>query len=319
MKKSFLIITTIAVCFMYSCKKDINNRVTNVTYELDSVRLENLDANDSVTSFFTIPIGETFYDTFISQNSYPSSDAAGFYMDTDSLIYLNHPEFFDLTRSVVFNKIPVYYRKFYPYGSFAQDGYNKRDVSYHYDLSNRLNSIYSVTKHHNAVPNFADSDYVYKSSLTFNYTNNNLTTISEDFIRYNFHRYDLGYDSIIQPTNNTSGTFFYDSNYENQKDMIGIDLNDLVLNYIIGASYYDDLYFGHLISILNNRLSYQTKSASLLERYNFRSYFGNQNDYLGNLEYTFDATKNNRVNTMKIISTINGTESKTRYTFYYKN
>jgi len=306
----------IATCVILSCKKEVSNRITNVTYELDSVKIENLGANDSVTSYFTIPIGEAFYDTIMSQNGYPSSDGSGFYSDNDSLIFLNHPEFFDLTRAVVYNKTLVYYQKFYPYGSFAQDGFDKRDVSYHYDISNRLSTIQSVVKHHNAVPNFTDSDFVYKSRLTFNYTNNNLTTISEDFIRYNFHSYDLGYDSIIQPTNNSAGTFFYDSNYENQKDMISIDLNDLVFNSIIGASYYDDLYFGHLISILNNRLSYHTRSTSLLERFNFKTYFGSQNNYTGDIEYTFEASKNNRVKTMKISSDLLG---KTSYTFYYKD
>lgn len=317
MQKYSIAILLILFLIISGCKKD-NQRIATPTYQLDSVKLEFLDTSGAISTYVTIPVTQAFLDTFISQNNYPGSDYAGFYVSNDSVIYVNHPEFYDLSRAILYNKRPFECHNFKPYGSFAQDGYDRQDIYFNYDATGKLNTMNYLLKYHTAYPNFSDSDYLLKRQLNFYYAGNNLTDVTDNAIRYNYHQYDTGYDSIIYPANNV-GTFSYSSNLTNQNNMIGIDLNDLIFNDIIGANMNDGLNFGYFIFILHQRLSYNIKCTSLIEHFQYKVYYQYFNQYItynNNVQYTFDTTKNNRVIKMSITD-LSGAGKQ--YTFYYKD
>lgn len=313
MRKDFVFILLFAVSIISGCKKD-NNRIATPTYQLDSIKIENIDTGGAISPYFTIPVSQSSFDSFISQYSYPNIYGTGYYINNDSIIYVNHPEFYDLNRAMIYNKQPISRHLYTPNGSFSQYGYEKQDINYTYDASVKLNSINYLIKHHVANPYGGDSDYVHKRQLNFTYSNNTLTGITENATRSIYHLYDSGYDSIIYPVNNI-GTFMYSSNFANQIDMIGIDLNDLIFKDIID----DNTNLGNLIFIANQRLSYHAKSSLLIEHFEFKEYIESFNQYLRNtytVQYTFDSSRNNRVSTMSVRRDAG---YGTLYTFYYRD
>lgn len=317
MHKQYIFIIVILVYFISGCNKE-NNKIATPTYQLDSVKIEYMATSGTISTTITVPISQAFLDTFMSQNTYQGIGYTGFYVSNDSVIYVNHPEFYDLTRAILYNKHPFTFHNFKPYGSFAQDGYDQQDIYFNYDVSGKLNTMNYLLKYHTAYPGISDSDYLHKRQLNYYYSGNNLTTITDNAVRYNYHTYDTGYDSIIYPANNV-GTFTFTSSLSNQKDMIGIDLNDIILNDVIGASLGDGINFSYFIFILHQRLSYNIKCTSLIEQFQNKDYYQFFNQYItynNNVQYTFDATKNNRVTKMSI--TDNSGAGKL-YTFFYRD
>ncbi|MBK6275694.1 MAG: hypothetical protein IPF58_13790 [Saprospirales bacterium] len=63
MKNAILLFIS-TVISLFSCKKE-NNRIGNATYQLDSVRIESLDANDSDQVNFTFHVSTSIIDTFL--------------------------------------------------------------------------------------------------------------------------------------------------------------------------------------------------------------------------------------------------------------
>ncbi len=316
MKKSILIITAIATCFLFGCEKETNNRIANTTYELDSVRIEELDMNDSSLGFATFPLRSTYIDTLIGDkhSTEELNFLPGFYTNEDSLVYVYHPEYFDLCKAIVIDKTPVSFLKFNPVGSYAQDGFYKVESFLNYQ-NNQLNNNNTIDHTHFGPPNSGDS-YIERNN-NFNYTNNNLKSILNKRIDYSYSAYyNINYDSVIYP-DLTLADFYYTSNIINQKNMIGIDLNDIILNNIIGPSDYTLRYY-YQVLIFGNRITYHTNCSFLIEKLRFTV----TDLWLPNTEsnftirYTFDANKNNRISTMKIKDDLAGSKL---YTFYYKN
>lgn len=299
------------------CKKD--NNPDNTTYQLDSVKIENLDENDSILDSHSYPISSSFIDTIIGNKNDPQelNFYPGFYTKGDSLNYVNHPEFFDLVKSVIINKSPVSLLLFNPVGSFAQDGYSKKEISYNY-VSNRIENIFSKYRSHNPYSN----DWFIEERQDFIYTNNNLSSIHTKRLDYSYDVYPNTYYDSITYQDTVSADYYYTSNLPNQKNLIGIDLNNIIFNSNLpnttkGFTPYD------FLLILNSRLSYNTNCSSLIEKVRFTyspflSGYPNM-DLITTIHYTFDATKNNRVNTMKISTNFPGSTGSTLYTFYYKN
>ncbi|MBP6660688.1 MAG: hypothetical protein KA174_08380 [Chitinophagales bacterium] len=314
MKNAILLFIS-TVISLFSCKKE-NNRIGNITYQLDSVRIEGLDANDSSIGFNTFPLRASFIDTIIGDkhSTEELNFLPGFYTNEDSLIYVYHPEFFDLYKAVTINKVPISILKFNPVGGYAQYGFYKAESFLNYQ-NNQLNNINIKEHEHIGSPN--TSDKYTEMNNNFIYTNNNLNTILSKRLDYSYDEYfNVNFDSVIYP-DLILADFTYTSNIPNQKNLIGIDLNDLILNNIIGPS---DLSLGFYfpLLILGNRITYQTNSSSLIEklRYTFTSLGFQNTESNFTIQYIFDANNNNRISTMKIKDDSAGSKL---YTFYYKD
>jgi len=317
MKKTILIITAIVTCFLYSCKKDANNRITNVTYELDSVKMENLDVNDSITSALTIPIINEIIDSLnnrygnhISENG-DSINVRKFLPSP----YISIDPYYLSELGTILNKKPIIDSN-YEYLFAHKNVYNLIKYSY----KNNLDSIKLESNSTFAI--YTDLGTVQSK---YNYIGNTLHSFTEKNTFITNNNFNVAFDTIFNVTN--TYVYTYSNSLNNQKDLIGIDLNDLFFNEqityqfniynIYNLSYLN--YFAPFL-ILNSRMSYNTNSNKLIESIQFDR-IANTGTFPINIsaQYTFDATKNNRVNTMKIITLFNGTESKIVYTFYYKN
>lgn len=317
MKKTILIITAIATCLLYSCKKETNNRIANITYELDSIRIEELDVNDSITSALTIPIINEIIDSLNNR-------------------YGNH---------ISENGDSINVRKFLPSPYISIDPYYLSELGTILNKKPIIDSNYEYLFAHKNVSNVIK--YSYKNNLDsiklesnstfaiytdlgtvqskYNYIGNTLHSFTEKKTFITNNNFNVAFDTIFNVTN--TYVYTYSNSLNNQKDLIGIDLNDLFFNEqityqfniynIYNLSYLN--YFAPFL-ILNSRMSYNTNSNKLIESIQFDR-IANTGTFPINIsaQYTFDATKNNRVNTMKIITLFNGTESKIVYTFYYKN
>lgn len=313
MKKSILIITAIATCFIYSCKKDANNRISNVTYELDSVKMDLIDVNNSIAYSTILPISTNIIDSFQRYfNNFSSLDNTyDIYKHNDSIIYRNTrninmhiPLFQNL---ILINNKPDMDSSINPLGGVI---YTSNIIKYNYSISDKLDQIIINNK-------YAASYTIintYNIYCKFNYSNNALISINKQHVNLNA--------SNLDTINNYKNSYnFSYTNLQNQKDLIGIDLNDLFINALIYNISFQSATFPFAdLFIVNSLMSYNTNSNKLIESIQFDR-ISNTGTFTVNIsaQYTFDATKNNRVNTMKIITLFNGTESKILYTFYYKN
>ena len=326
MKNAILLFIS-TVILLSSCKKE-NNRIGNITYQLDSVRLETLDANDSSIFNITFNIGTSVLDSFLANNPYPGTMSIGFYKKDDSLNFIDKPEFIEVKKFISIKKKPISNLNFMPNGTFAQYGYFKQLDSYNYSTTGKLQNVYSHTDYHQE-DNFSDSDYVINTNTILNYSNNILTSLNENSIFYNYHLYDTNYDSIVN-ANQQVGIISYTNHYLNQKQMIGIDLNDLILLELFLIKNYD--YFSANNSVLSlstrffvlqSALSFNTATDQLIEsiNYNLTKAFNRilyQTSVNISVDYIFDANFNNRISSMKIFDSDNRFDA-IKYTFYYKD
>jgi hypothetical protein len=325
MRKAFFLIITVAT--ILSCKKE-NNRIGNETYQLDSVRVETLDANDSSIFNITFKIGASVLDSFLANNPYPGTMSIGFYKKDDSLNFIDRPEFIELKKFISINKKPISNLNFMPNGAYAQYGYYKQLDSYNYNTDGKLQNLYSLTDYHQEA-NFNDSDYVININTTLNYSNNILTSLNESSTFYNYHLFDDGYDSIVN-ANQQVGVLGYANHYLSQKEMIGLDVNDLILlelflikNYDYFNANNDVLGLSTRFFVLESALSFNTTTDQLIESINYsitKSFNRILYQSTVNLaiDYTFDTNHNNRISSMKIFNADSHFDA-IKYTFYYKN
>mgnify|MGYP000290568274 CR=1 FL=1 len=322
--------------FISSCKKE-NNRIGNATYQLDSVRIESLDANDSVSGTFTFPVSTSIIDTFFAQNN--NQFGGTYYRNGDSInisqindVLFSVPWLAEPNTMISVNKKPITFYNLYTNGSFAQEGYTKSVTKYYYDQTDKLDNIYTSFKSHPM--NFgSDSDWYESQYVQLNYNGNNLVSANTNkHYSLDYHYLTTGYDSVSYP-NNKFLDFYYINNYSNQKQLIGIDLNDLILDEITGialgsnlinlTSGYSNRFVINLFMV-NSLFTYNTNCTSLIEKYDlhFDYKFGtNIVEYRNStqIKYTFDSSKNNRVSTMKFIRTIDNLRYASMYTFFYKD
>jgi hypothetical protein len=315
MRKSYLIIISIVFCILLSCQKETNNRITNITtYELDSVRMEELDVNDSITSALTIPIINEIidllnnrYGNHISENG-DSINVRKFLPSP----YISIDPYYLSELGTILNKKPIIDSNF-EYLFAHKNVYNLIKYSY----KNNLDSIKLESNSTFAI--YTDLGIVQSK---YNYIGNTLHSFTEKNTFITNNNFNVAFDTIFNVTN--TYVYTYSNSLNNQKDLIGIDLNDLFFNeqiiYQFNISNFSYLNYFAPFLILNSRMSYNTNSNKLIESIQFDR-IANTGTFPINIsaQYTFDAAKNNRVNTMKITNIINGIQSKILYTFYYKN
>lgn len=316
---TLLILLTFATFF--SCKKTENRTNNSVTYVIDSIRLQSVSLTTNDTSnIFTIPLRNSFRDSFIALSI--SYNNLQILHDTTIIQYYEYPSGTPELREQNILKGDGLLSNYWTYRPATHEQYTYNSI-YKYDASNKLDSVNSV---YDVFFLFGYTKQIIVDRK-LQYSSNNLSQINEDI---KIHYLDA-LDSV--ENKNSVSTFTYQNNYSNQKDMIGIDINDFILNEYnsqnLVCHYNSILNIGSYVGIVCpylicfKSLSYKTNSNSLIESitFNHKTFF--DNIYIDpatttlTASYTFDATKNNRVTTMKINNPI--TQTQQIYTFYYKD
>lgn len=320
MKQILFLSILIATCFMFSCKKEANG--VNVTYALDSVKIENLNANDSIINSLIVPVVEAVLDSLTN----PVYNIA---INGDSLNIRNYTPnscggsvgFYVSDLFSIINGKPIIDSSYTPNGSCGQYGNTINKIRFSYSNSNKLMSINTFYD-----AKYMADDYVKMGNSNFNYTGNELSSFTKHEINY---RTDgLFFDTL----NSMDGTYYfsYSSGFSNQSSLIGFDCNDLVLSSFISGLFYFDInsYGGNNINSLYNAIfsfnklsSFNTHSNKLIEDVQFDRILAQIAGTITvhiTVQYSFDPAKNNRIKTMKITNDFGGNLNKILYTFYYK-
>ncbi len=324
MKTLQVLMIAMLIATLYSCNKTENRTNNTVTYEIDSIRTSIifLTSNDTFYNY-TILFRQTYQDSFLNivysiQNG-DSIKLSSFGFDPWGTPDLG--EFALLLNNKYWNN------KWKTTGSHES---TTQYTQYVYDNQNKIDSVNSILNYYSPEAGVFKV-FNYYANRKFNYLENNLTSISENIKRIypNFTPL-IGHDSV--EVDYSTATLSYISNYNNQKELIGIDLNDLIINIYNSTNLikYGCLYCEGSNSAFNdinnalicyNMLSYHTNSLNLIENLTYiPSYFGTLFNSTANTlraTYTFDAAKNNRVTTMTV-ENVNA-QTKMVYTFYYKN
>ena len=319
MKQILFLSILIATCFMFSCKKEANG--VSVTYALDSVKIENLNANDSIVNSFIVPVVEAALDSLTN----PVNNIA---INGDSLNIRNYASilcgssggFYVSDLFSIINGKPIIDSSYTPNGSCGQYGNTINKIRFSYSNSNKLMSINTFYD-----AKYMADDYVKIGNSNFNYTGNELSSFTKHEI--SFRTNGMFSDTL----NSMDGTYYfsYPSGFSNQSNLIGFDCNDLVLSSFISGLFYFDINssggynFNSLYNVMfsiNKLSSFNTKCDKLIEDIQFDRILQNAATSTVNInvQYTFDPAKNNRIKTMKITNDFGGNLNKILYTFYYK-
>lgn len=324
MYKRILLLISICICFIISCKKDVKCSIAAAPYKLNMVKLEYLDANDSI--YFgggLIPISNKI-NIFDAISSYDHTvSVAGDSLNFRSFDYSSGGPH-QASIYAIINKKPTSDSTHTVSVSAGQHGYTVSTTKYFY-IDNELDIVNYFYDDYNGITPNHNYDI---SKAKFNYLNNQLISFTRNTIWYS----ENGTDSTLRDTliniENTY-SFNYSANLSNQKKLIGIDLNDLFLTTILTGNLNGTggifnspsimlnpaLSLYESFAIVNSLLSFNTNNSKLIEGVQFDRVGSNSMESI-TAQYTFDADKNNRVKTMKI-TTVTG--SSVRYTFYYTN
>jgi hypothetical protein len=147
------------------------------------------------------------------------------------------------------------------------------------------------------------------TAFKFNYSNNLLTSLSSLNIR---HIHDGPTASHTDTTIQGVINFGYTSTIANQQDLIGLDLNDLILGDLLsdlGMDFKNDL---QKKIFFNSGYKLNTNCIYLIENI--------QNSGVNYaIEYTLDNNHNNRVSQVKITITNSGATSIYTYKLYFND
>ena len=265
-----------------SCKKENPNNNQSAQYQIDSIVFSMYDT--AGVAFYNYP--------FI-----PNNDAvfASVNRNNDTITYISkyyadiEPFNSNSTVQVKGNRI---FKSSYivPFGIFGQDGGTTHEY-YYYNSNNKIDSVVHISYGEFDLIPF-DTTY---ETYYFIYENNNLTR------------------TLLNGIGDSVSVHY--SSYLNQKDLIGIDVNELLgLGLIIhtnnSESYFygvaDDIFEFQKNCIINNFNSANTNSKYLIEKISSDA----------SLTYGFDAAKSNRV---KDITVFNEGKKRYFYKFYYAN
>lgn len=331
--KNIYLTLVIAICFLFSCNKEENNRITeDYVYELDSVGLSSIiyDGINSYHNHITIPIYNKLSDSLLELLYIPSINDSIF-IKGDSILFrsINNRNcqignFFYISSSsnlLIYNKKIIYHSTYERDGHCLNDKYWSNYMSLSYLNNNLLDSI-NIDNREVFNINLKN---VITSKCKFRYSNNMLLGFTKKDIFYIEN--NLLFDTMSSILNTYN--FEYSNNLLNQNRLIGIDLNDIILNHLISSLHDPNFYMGSLLGfhrfhntifILNKISTFSTNSNKLIENIEFNKVFTSDRVNIS-AQYTFDSTKNNRVNSIEIseFNTTIGFPRKYLYTFYYKN
>lgn len=315
---SFLLFT---VTFLTIRCNRTENIVPNTQYVIDSINITGLyAAYYSPNSLTIVNNGDNW------QRGIPSMWMSGInptlrtiYSDTvqyRQIAYYDddttYPWFDFLLMKLKDNRLLVTHSEGNLIGRIGQDGVDIRDVWYSYNGS-RLTTLKSLfVKNqgpaqgpYQTIEQFTPFDYTV-DSVGFNYTGNTLHSI------YNYTTRPYPYGSSYKNI-----TFNYPTGgHPNQRDMIGLDVNDFILDYLLPSLCEVPLYrFPIGTQVMSsdisfeslNGISYNTHSDKLIEEIHYTSTFPFSSvDTIIRPVYTFDSLHNNRITEMQLFYLLNG-------------
>ncbi len=328
MQKDFGFIFLILLSLVSGCKKD-NNRIAMPTYELDSVVVESwFDSlgNPSVTR--TIPIVPNYVQNSIPElNTHDFNSNITYYENNDSIILKLFVDTYALREyaDIIDGKFNYLKNLYYEYGTHD---YEIKCQYISYDSDDKIHSIASTDIEYpswfccNAFDvEWPDSTQCFgrnKKEIVFSYDGNNLNTL-------NYYYYSGFSDTPLFSAHNR--LFSYTNNYKNQKNLIGIDVNDIILSSFLFQWYnvnrglasptlQPHFYDLQLSLILNNQASFNTNCDDLIEHIQYNNITTSIGSpfVLGetDIRYEFDSDFDNRIKSMTI-------DNYLKYNFYYKN
>ncbi len=305
------------ICSIFvRCKKE---PTTDVSYQLDSVIVGTVDTLGVYTRGLALS-ADTGNASFLSAALNTGIPQLIYRHHSDSIITelhtescANSPNTELLNYSVIISdKFDLSYHAS-KIGCYGQDGLIVYNQSMQYNGQQRLES--ELNYYYFMVGGGFLNEAIEKNSYLF--SGSTLSAIQTSYKEYTNDRSDSLMYSVVN-------SFSYTHYYKNQKALIGIDVNDLILNLIIQYTPWLNYTFPLIIS---NTAGYRTKSDFLIEHIHFPMipYTNIIPNYEANsllkdsdifVEYTFDMEHADRIRTMTIRP---DTGDATRYTFIYKD
>ncbi len=329
--KTLIALFLLFACFAISCRKN-NIQTTSPAYKLDFILMETTSSMNSYIDSTIIRTDSAFLDSLFQLSFNPGlSMYEQIRTNGDSILYTTVP---DITGFYSHAKASFFQNRYSSTSFYSANQYyvNGADVSYVYSTANRLSGFNMITEQRHE----AYLDLIQNSQCTANYSNNDLSRIDftasyrSDNVYIDSNYYNI--DTTIQRDSFVTLSYL---SVQNQKDLIGIDVNDLIFNNFINAFGYDIISYGGLIHypflekvlLLNGEISYNTNCQHLINRIEFGYATASNHSfifppYIINVNYHFDNAHNNRINTLEITNEINypiAYSTTTRYTFYYKD
>lgn len=323
MKKSIVFLIVVISCFMYSCKKDANNRITNTTYELDSVVESYLDTAGNVINLRTIPIIADYIKNYVLEISPNNNSDITYYESNDSILLKLFENTYNLRdyTDIIDGKFYRLYSEYYEFGNHDIEQIKRQNITY--NSNDKIHSItstfvdYSFSFKGNTSIEWPDTTQCMarnKNEIIFTYELNNLASLDYDYFS--------GFSNTPQVSAHNR-LFNYTNHYKNQKSLIGIDVNDIILSSFLFKWYnvshglgsptlQKEFYDLQLPLILNKQATFNTNCDDLIEHIQFSTFISHTVLDETDISYEFDLNFDNRIKSMII-------NNYTKYTFYYKN
>ncbi len=313
-----------------SCQTE-NNKPDIPTYQLESILVE---SNNPVgfTGSALVRTDSLYLDSIYQLSFDPGLSMYEKITKTgDSVLYTTIPDitgFYSHARA-------SFFQNRYSSSSFysANQNYvNSADVSYSYSSVNRLTGFSMLTEKRQD----AYIQLIQNAQCTLDYVNNDVSRVN---YTASYRSDNVYLNSDFNPIDTTilrdSSAIFTYLTVQNQKNMIGIDLNDLIFNDFVNSFGSYIISYGGLINypllekilLLNGKISYNTNCQHLMNRIEFGYATISDHSFIFpphiiNVNYNFDNVHNNRINTLEITNEINfpiAYSITTKYTFNYKD
>ncbi len=304
----FLFTMILIVLLNNGCKKN-EDPVRIATYELDSIEIVQLNNSGDTVMRFALGLAPNNIDSIMSF-------LGPFYrFNGDSIVYDSYEnpynQNYNYSKHLALNNKLVSVVSNYDH-SHIYRGYTS---VFKYSNSGNIDSVNTMMDLFDSGPR---AEFTLNRKL--NYTNGNITSLTETIHSFFYNHPSSGADSI-NDKNSIPTTFNYTHNYPSQKDLIGLDVNDIIFdlyrciylnNYPNGIGFNNASYFsGGIIQVLvlANKVSLNTNCNNLIEGVNFEPlYLINATDGIEyssvsfslNISYHFDSVNNNRITQMVV-------------------
>lgn len=314
MRKSILLFSVFFICIFHeSCNKE--EPVATTRYTIDSIQIELIQPQPSLT--FRIGTitnnGDDWQVSFPSSwqpiagsSYYPLRSVSGDTVQYRQIAYRDYDStspWFDflLVKMKNHRLLSTSYNSNL-IGGIGQDGVTYDNVIYQYDADRLafVNILHGLSQGPGRNSGGNSFFYYNEDSIRFNYNGN---TLQSAFYKSDY--YDVQHGTAIYSAN-----FNYSSNFSNQKNLIGIDINDFILEaalnlpmklplfrFPIGTTVLTTPLTGEIL----NGISYNTNSDKLIEEIHLHINTAGVTNAYAEIDtvvkpvYIFDSLHNNRI------------------------
>ncbi|MFN8296551.1 MAG: hypothetical protein U0T69_10170 [Chitinophagales bacterium] len=305
----FAFILFVSLLLNNGCKKQENLR--RATYQLDSIEIIQVTNSGDTSSRFGFALATNSIDSF--EYNFP------FYrFKDDSIVCSYYENPYDPSNNyyqhLVLNNKLVLVTSNYDHSHYAASF----ATLFKYNSNDNIDSIITKIGVFESGP---EANFTINRKV--NYTGGNLTSITETL--HSFFRNTTPSGDSTNYRNIVPSIFSYTNNYSNQKDLIGLDVNEIIFDiyrlfYLNGYySPYGGSHTGYFpfevmqILIANNKIGFKTNCSSLIEQINFdpASFLSaregivhlsalTSEPFAFHISYSFDSANNNRISQMVI-------------------